>query len=130
MFAVRFWIYPEGFARKLNNHVFPGSGYMRKTADYADAGVSRLRSSSHNLSRYVLPTRACRSRPSLSLLSVATCCRSRFGAAKIIFKIKKQRSVAAATAGFAEGKTATRCASVSEHQRNQRFFPKGSEVYS
>ena len=40
-----------------------------------------------------------------------TCCRSRFGAAKIIFKIKKQRSVADATAGFAEGKTATRCAS-------------------
>ena len=30
---------------------------------------------------------------------------------QIIFKIKKQRSVADATAGFAEGKTATRCAS-------------------
>ena len=41
---------------------------MKKTADNADAGVSRLRSSSHNLSRYVLPTRACRSRPSLSSL--------------------------------------------------------------
>ena len=33
----------------------------KKNADYADAGVSRLRSSSHNLSRDVLPTRACRS---------------------------------------------------------------------
>ena len=28
----------QGFARKLNNHIFPGSGYMRKTADNADAG--------------------------------------------------------------------------------------------
>ena len=36
---------------------------------------------SHNLSRYVLPTRACGSRPSLSLPLVASCCRSRLGVA-------------------------------------------------
>ncbi|MBO5431117.1 hypothetical protein J5991_03635, partial [Methanocorpusculum sp.] len=34
-------------------------------------------------------------------------------------------SKAAATAGFAEGKTATSCATVRSHQRNQRFFSKG-----
>ena len=31
-------IQKTGFARKLNNHIFPGSGYMRKTADNADVG--------------------------------------------------------------------------------------------
>ena len=41
----------------------------------------RQGNASHNLSRYVLPTRACGSRPSLSLPLVAICCRSRLGVA-------------------------------------------------
>lgn len=30
--------YNTGFASKLNNYVFPGSGQMKNTADNADAG--------------------------------------------------------------------------------------------
>ena len=50
-------------------------GRMRKNADHADAAFG-CSNASHNLSRYVLLTRACRSRPSLSLVPLASCCRS------------------------------------------------------
>ena len=71
----------EGFAPKLNYYVFPklqthekrpqitlmlASQALRSCSRLEHALAYRSRSSSHNLSRYVLPTRACRSRPSLS----------------------------------------------------------------
>ena len=65
--------------------------------------------------------------PSRSRLT-AGCCRSRFVVANYILE-SPSSSKAAATAGFAEGKTATSCASVSEHQRYLRSFLMGLELW-
>ena len=62
-----------------------------------------------------------RSNASLSLVPLASCCRSRFGVA-FCFREYFGSSKAAATAGLSVAKTATSCAGVKRlHQRNQRF---------
>ena len=57
---------------------------------------------SHNLSRYVLPTRACRSRPSLS--ANADLLRKPFGFLRVLWTHEKKPKIIAKTypAGFAD----------------------------
>ena len=96
-----------------------------KLSPHTDAGYARS-DASHNLSRYVLLTRA------LALVRrsrlTAGCCCSRFVVANYILE-SPSSSKAAATAGFAEGKTATSCVGVSPHLRYLRFFLMGLELW-
>ena len=96
---------------------------IQKTADNADAPSARNASLSSLRSDLL--------RKPFSLAQGSSKLSPFAAALALLFDLENNvgSSKAAATAGFAEGKTATSCASVSEHQRYLRSFLMGLELW-